>query len=74
MLRHNMYYETDKKPFVSNNSDKGAYVLCVVAMEITVAGGSSFLFSCSAAAETTALVEMAAAITAAADAEKKQIL
>lgn len=64
-----MYYETDKKPFVSKNSDKGDFLLCVVAKEITAAGGSSFSFSCSAAAETTALAATTAAITAAADAE-----
>lgn len=65
-----MYYETDKKQFVSKKIDKGAYVLCVVAKEITAAGGSSFSFSCSAAAETTVSeLQAAAVITAAADAE-----
>lgn len=65
-----MYYETDKKQFVSKKFDKGAYVLCVVAKEITVAGGLSFSFSCSLAAETIAsAIQTAAVITAAADAE-----
>lgn len=68
-----MYYETDKKTFVSKNSDKGAYLLCVVAKEITVAGGSSFSFSCSAAAVTmVSAATTAAAITAAADAKIKR--
>lgn len=67
-----MYYETDKKTFVSNNFDKGAYLLCVVVKEITVAGGSSFSFSCSSsvAVETMVLIQTAAAvITADVDAE-----
>lgn len=65
-----MYYETDKKQFVSKKFDKGAYVLCVVAKEITVAGGLSFSFSCSAAAETmVSAMQTAAVITAAVDAE-----
>lgn len=70
-----MYYETDKKTFVSKISDKRRYGLCVVAKEITVAGGSSFSFSCSAAAETTVGAIMAVAVTTvAAAAERKQTL
>lgn len=41
---------------------KGDYLLCVVVKEITVAGGSSFSFSCSSAVETVALIQLDATI------------
>ncbi len=65
-----------KNSLFQKNTTKGANVLCVVAMEITVAGGSSFLSCCSAAAAEaiTTGAAMAAAITAAADADTKESL
>jgi hypothetical protein len=61
-----------KNRLFRKNITEGANVLCVDAMEITVAGGSLFLFCCSAAAAeaaTTTGTTMAAVTTAAADAD-----
>ncbi len=60
-----------KKRLFQINLTKGDYLLCVVVKEITVAGGSSFSFSCSSAVETAAaLIQLdAATTTAAVDAE-----
>ena len=69
---HMMYYETDKKKFVSKISDKRRYGLCVVAKEITVAGGLSFSFCCSYAAATAgAATDADAQTTTTADADAK---
>ena len=69
-----MYYETDKKQFVSNKIDTKESVLCVSKIMVDAAGSLFCWLFCSAAAvAATAVAAVAAATMAAADADAEKI-
>ena len=70
-----MYYETDKKMFVSKKSDKRSNVICVLKVMVDAAGLSFCCSFCSAAAEMALAATTTTIPAAAADANpsKRQL-